>query len=117
MGSKEDLIMGPSQRNRRCPQWNNGRTYFFKKGQYWRFNDREFTIDRANPPFPRDASHWWFGCPKVGGLTSLVPVDQSLTRGSFKFATDEEEDSYGYVGDEDLDVESSDSQITSSNSV
>merc|ERR1712117_710821 len=98
-------------------QWNNGRTYFFKKGQYWRFNDREFTIDRANPPFPRDASHWWFGCPKVGGLTSLVPVDQSLTRGSFKFATDEEEDSYGYVGDEDLDVESSDSQITSSNSV
>jgi len=98
-------------------QWNNGRTYFFKKGQYWRFNDREFTIDRANPPFPRDASHWWFGCPKVGGLTSLVPVDQSLTRGSFKFATDEEEDSYGYVGDEDLDVESSDSQITNSNSV
>merc|ERR1712032_1773403 len=98
-------------------QWNNGRTYFFKKGQYWRFNDREFTIDRANPPFPRDASHWWFGCPKVGGLTSLLPVDQSLTRGSFKFATDEEEDSYGYVGDEDLDVESSDSQIASSNSV
>jgi hypothetical protein len=96
-------------------QWNNGRTYFFKKGKYWRFNDREFTIDRANPPFPRDASHWWFGCPKPvnGGLT----VDQSLTRGSFKFATDEEEDSYGYVGDEDLDVESSDSQITSSNSV
>ena len=97
-------------------QWNNGRTYFFKKGQYWRFNDREFTIDRANPPFPRDASHWWFGCPKVGGLTSLVPVDQSLTRGSFKFAA-EEEDSYGFVGDEDLDVESSDSQTTSSNSV
>merc|ERR1712047_137930 len=66
----------------------NGKTYFFKKGQYWRFNDREFTIDRANPPFPRDASHWWFGCPKVGGLTSLVPVDQSLTRGSFKFAAE-----------------------------
>ena len=45
-----------------------------------------------------------------------MPVDQSLTRGSFKFAA-EEEYSYGFVGDEDLDVESSDSQTTSSNSV
>merc|ERR1712184_149866 len=48
-------------------QWNNGRTYFFKKGQYWRFNDREFTIDRANPPS--------LEMPATGGLDALRLVD------------------------------------------
>jgi len=90
-------------------QWNNGRTYFFKKGQYWRFNDREFTIDRANPAFPRAASQWWFGCPKAGGLNSLLKPagSEAPTVGSFRVAASDE--SYDYVGDEDLDVESGDS--------
>lgn len=39
------------------------RTYFFKNGRYYRFNDRRFTIDSADPDFPRDAGPWWFGCP------------------------------------------------------
>ena len=43
-------------------QWSNRRTYFFKNGQYYRFNDRRFTIDSADPDFPRDAGPWWFGC-------------------------------------------------------
>jgi len=45
-------------------QWKNGKTYIFKSGQYWRFNDESFRVDRSNPPFPRDAGVWWFGCPK-----------------------------------------------------
>ncbi|CAA9999914.1 unnamed protein product [Nesidiocoris tenuis] len=43
-------------------QYTNGYTYFFKKGQYYRFNDRTFSVDTADPPFPRPAGYWWFGC-------------------------------------------------------
>jgi len=45
-------------------QYKNGYTYFFKQGRYWRFDDKNFGIDRADPPFPRPASYWWFGCPQ-----------------------------------------------------
>jgi len=45
-------------------QWKNGKTYFFKSGNYWRLNDDTGAVDRSNPPFPRDAGQWWFGCPK-----------------------------------------------------
>ncbi|XP_049802932.1 matrix metalloproteinase-24 isoform X2 [Schistocerca nitens] len=40
----------------------HGYTYFFKNGQYWRFDDRSFAVDNANPKFPRPTSKWWFGC-------------------------------------------------------
>lgn len=43
-------------------QYNNGYTYFFKDGSYWRFDDRAFRIDDGDPPFPRQAGYWWFGC-------------------------------------------------------
>jgi len=43
-------------------QYTNGYTYFFKKGSYWRFDDRAFRIDEGDPPFPRAAGYWWFGC-------------------------------------------------------
>ncbi|XKL61023.1 hypothetical protein PGB90_008080 [Kerria lacca] len=43
-------------------QYTNGYTYFFKRGQYYRFNDRTFSVDTADPPFPRNAGYWWFGC-------------------------------------------------------
>lgn len=39
-----------------------GYTYFFKEDKYYRFNDRTFSIDEANPAFPRPIAYWWFGC-------------------------------------------------------
>ena len=45
--------------------WSNKRTYFFKGGQYYRFNDRRFAIDSGDPEFPRPAAPWWFGCKQV----------------------------------------------------
>ncbi|KAK9503723.1 hypothetical protein O3M35_010224 [Rhynocoris fuscipes] len=51
--------------------YTNGYTYFFKKGSYYRFNDRTFSVDIADPPFPRPAGYWWFGCRSEtkGGFT------------------------------------------------
>jgi len=43
-------------------QYTNGYTYFFKGGSYWRFDDRAFRVDDGDPPFPRQAGYWWFGC-------------------------------------------------------
>lgn len=34
-------------------QYTNGFTYFFKDDTYYRFNDRTFTVDASDPPFPR----------------------------------------------------------------
>ena len=42
--------------------YSNGHTYFFSGRQYWRFNDRAFSVDRAEPPFPRSTAAWWLGC-------------------------------------------------------
>ena len=44
-------------------QWDNGRTYFFSRGNYWRFNDRRFSVDNGSPAFPRPTAQWWLGCP------------------------------------------------------
>ncbi len=51
---------------RAAVQWSNKYTYFFDSNQYYRFNDRRFTVDRGDPEFPRDIGPWWFGCPQKG---------------------------------------------------
>ncbi|KAL1140593.1 hypothetical protein AAG570_000523 [Ranatra chinensis] len=58
-------------------QYTNGYTYFFKKGVYYRFNDRSFSVDPADPPFPRPAGYWWFGCraQSKGGITGETNQD------------------------------------------
>lgn len=40
-------------------------------GLYWRFNDRAFRIDTADPPFPRPAGYWWFGCAASGSQVKM----------------------------------------------
>ncbi|RUS70359.1 hypothetical protein EGW08_021878 [Elysia chlorotica] len=41
-------------------RWTNGRTYFFKDSQYYRYNDWEEVIEDS---YPRPTAPWWFGCP------------------------------------------------------
>jgi len=97
-------------------QWDNGQTYFFKDGLYWRFNDRLFAVDRALPPFPRNTGQWWFGCPRVsplgeaeGGSAAAVALSpdgrlkESGTKGEEHAAAS---DSVRDAGDEDLDASS-----------
>lgn len=40
-------------------------------GDYWRFNDRAFRVDSADPAFPRPTGYWWFGCPSSDSLVSI----------------------------------------------
>jgi len=46
-------------------KYGNGYTYFFKAGLYYRFDDTLFKVDQGNPPFPRPAGYWWFGCQSI----------------------------------------------------
>ncbi|KAG7205854.1 hypothetical protein KM043_007789 [Ampulex compressa] len=48
----------------------NKRTFFFKDDKYYRFNDQEFKVDEADPPFPRLTAPWWFGCKSTSRRTS-----------------------------------------------
>jgi matrix metalloproteinase-14 (membrane-inserted) len=86
-------------------QWDNGRTYFFKSGNYWRFNDRRFTIDKGDPSFPRPTAQWWFGCPKSKQFSKALGKAEDAVVALFQkgqLETDDYEDDYDYVGDDDL---------------
>ena len=50
---------------------SNGKTYFFKNGVYWKFNDEWKSVDMADPKFPRDTKKWWFGCDKENDPVSI----------------------------------------------
>ena len=78
-------------------QWSNGKTYFFRQGQYWRFNDRRFSIDRSSNPFPRQTGPWWFGCPRSRPLMSNeLSIEYS--------DSDNIDNNCLIIGDEDLEV-------------
>ncbi|XP_011505400.1 PREDICTED: matrix metalloproteinase-14 isoform X1 [Ceratosolen solmsi marchali] len=51
----------------------HGYTYFFKDKAYYRFNDKTFSVDVANPAFPRATGYWWFGCRSInkGTLSNI----------------------------------------------
>ena len=43
--------------------WSKNKyTYFFHDGEYYRFDDKRFQIDKGDPAFPRPSGVWWFGC-------------------------------------------------------
>ena len=91
-------------------QWDNGRTYFFQQGQYWRFNDRRFAIDRSSKPFPRSTGPWWFGCPQTRPLHNDEEEANVLFDNDnvIQYSEDNEIDNnYLAVGNEQLDVDTS----------
>ena len=50
---------------------NNGKSYIFKDGNYWRLDGDRKAVARSDLPFPRNAGQWWFGCPKK---TNSIPL-------------------------------------------
>ncbi|XP_024943528.1 matrix metalloproteinase-14 isoform X4 [Cephus cinctus] len=69
----------------------NGYTYFFKGGAYYRFNDRTFSVDLADPAFPRASGYWWFGCRSaskgtLGNVQWLgeLPSETTILSGSLE---------------------------------
>ena len=66
---------------------------------------KRFAIDRSSNPFPRQTGPWWFGCPKTRPLLSAETQEVSS-----ELDTEYSEDidnNYLTVGDEDLDVDTS----------
>ncbi|XP_055530959.1 matrix metalloproteinase-14 isoform X2 [Wyeomyia smithii] len=58
-------------------QYTNGYTYFFKDDKYYRFNDRTFSVDVSDPPFPRPVAHWWYGCKNTPStFNTLAETDE-----------------------------------------
>jgi hypothetical protein len=43
-------------------QWENGKTYFFKNENYYRFNDIRFSPQEDEILYPKSTGVWWFGC-------------------------------------------------------
>ena len=43
-------------------QYSDGKTYFFKDGRYYKFDDRTLSVEEDKPSYPRDTGEYWFGC-------------------------------------------------------
>ncbi|KAK1126644.1 hypothetical protein K0M31_004271 [Melipona bicolor] len=70
-----------------------GYTYFFKGDAYYRFNDRTFSVDIADPAFPRSTAYWWFGCRSANKGT-LGETDEQLVTSSNQDADSAAGDSF-----------------------
>jgi matrix metalloproteinase-14 (membrane-inserted) len=46
----------------RMDEYGNNFTYFFKGNQYWKFNDKSFSVFLSDPPYPKRVSTFLFGC-------------------------------------------------------
>ena len=90
-------------------QWSNQYTYFFHDGNYYRFNDMRFSIDKGDPNFPRPAGPWWFGCssrPLTNGdgfeTRSFVKEQVPIVRTEYDEAGTEQLDSSPLDGLDDF---------------
>ncbi|XP_003739756.1 matrix metalloproteinase-14 [Galendromus occidentalis] len=60
-------------------QWQNGYTYFFKDQTYYRFNDKDFTVDQGSPAYPRSTAEWWFDCKESNKSYLRAAANSSQT--------------------------------------
>ena len=80
-------------------KWTNKYTYFFTDSDYYRFNDRKFTIDSGDPAFPRETGPWWFGCKQ--GLLRTAAAQKEEEPFVSLFDDVEDDEIYDlYMGDE-----------------
>ncbi|XP_070160770.1 matrix metalloproteinase-14-like isoform X1 [Polyergus mexicanus] len=94
-----------------------GYTYFFQDNAYYRFNDRTFRVDDANPAFPRATAYWWFGC-KSANRGTLGNDHWPFAFGNLDVAdsdTHNDYDNLDSVGDIILDAGGTDELVTSPN--
>lgn len=84
-------------------QYSNGYTYFFKDGTYYRFNDRSFTVDEADPPFPRPVGYWWLGCKSSASQRAApstrndVPLPNDFDAGDDKFDAGDKDEGGAHI--------------------
>ncbi|CAK8672150.1 unnamed protein product [Clavelina lepadiformis] len=82
-------------------QWN-GKTYFFRDGLYYRFDDQRIQVAESNRyPYPRRADEWWLGCK-----------DNTLIRKDGNEQTDDNQASVQSTNDNNDGGHGSGSQIT-----
>ncbi|KAL7291823.1 hypothetical protein TKK_0014604 [Trichogramma kaykai] len=86
---------------------HHGYTYFFKDESYYRFNDRNFAIDIADPPFPRSTAYWWFGCRSVG-KEALLNIQWKQIRNDSQSSNVNKLEHKGLVFGDDSDYTSED---------
>ena len=75
--NKQSRIDGPAIQSRSLVL-SIGRTYFFKNGHYWRFND---TVVRTERDYPQQASPHWLGCAEA----LRRPTNRTVRVDSFGF--------------------------------
>ncbi|XP_048514142.1 matrix metalloproteinase-14 isoform X3 [Athalia rosae] len=100
----------------------NSYTYFFKGGAYYRFNDRTFSVDQADPAFPRANGYWWFGCRSaskgtLGNVQWLGETPSVVTNGNLVEVGGDllgGEEAHGDVGDIILDAGRTDEELSTS---
>lgn len=56
-------------------QWKNGKTYFFRGDNYWRFDDNTLSKERG---YPKSKALYWMGCgagPDVAEPIRVMPEE------------------------------------------
>lgn len=51
--------------------WTNGVTYFFSDENYFRFNDRQFQVEKTLSIYPRPNMNAWFDCKELNSLSGI----------------------------------------------
>lgn len=61
--------------------YGNNFTYFFKDNQYWKFNDKAYSVFLSQPPYPKRVSTHLFGCREWQIFSGMTGVRYSQVYG------------------------------------
>ena len=57
-------------------QYDDGQSYFFKEGKYYKFNEDSLSVASADPAYPRRTGDFWFGCQSAIGKLNKKEKDR-----------------------------------------